>query len=266
VDLGLVGKTVLVTASYRGTGRAIAGVLAAEGAHVLVHGFDIEPAELVAAAIRSNGGSARAVAGDVLSDSGADALARQTGAVDVLVANYGVAEGGSWFGNHTNEDAWLDAYNKNVLSAVRLVRRYAPAMRSKGWGRIILLGTVGTARPGTRQPQYYAAKSALPGLVTSLAKELSGTGITVNLVSPGIIATDEVRDRFTHRAKQLGLPTDWETVQQLVFETFMTTPTQRVTEPDEVGQLVAFLASIHAASINGVNYRIDGGAADAVSP
>jgi 3-oxoacyl-[acyl-carrier protein] reductase len=266
MDLGLVGKTALVTASYRGTGRAIAGVLAAEGANVLVHGFEIEAAELVASAIRTNGGSARAVAGDLLSDSGADALALETGPVDVLVANYGVAEGGSWFGEQTNEDAWLDSYNKNVLSAVRLVRRYASTMRERTWGRIILLGTVGTVRPGTRQPQYYAAKGALPGLVTSLAKELAGSGITVNLVSPGIIATDEVRERFTKRAEQLGRPTDWESVQQLVFETFMAAPTQRVTEPNEVGRLVAFLASIHAGSINGANYRIDGGAADSVTP
>ncbi len=266
MDLGLVGKTALVTASHRGTGRAIASMLASEGAHVLVHGFDIESAELVAAAIRSNGGSARAVAGDLLSDPGADALVVETGPVDVLVANYGVAEGGTWFGDATNEDAWFDSYNKNVMSAVRLVRRCAPAMRTHGWGRIIILGTVGTVRPGTRQPQYYAAKGALPGLVTSLAKELAGSGITVNLVSPGIIATDEVRERFTRRAEQLGRPTDWESVQQLVFETFMAAPTQRVTEPEEVGRLVAFLASIHAGSINGANYRIDGGAADAVSP
>jgi 3-oxoacyl-[acyl-carrier protein] reductase len=266
MDLGLSGRTALVTGSYRGTGRSIAGVLAAEGATVVVHGFELEAAEAVAAELRAAGGSARAVAGDLLSDAGADALAEAVGPIDIVVANYGVAETGSWFGEATDEAAWFESYNKNVLSAVRLIRRCTPTMRAQHWGRIILLGTVGSLRPGTRQPQYYAAKAALPAITTSLAKELSGTGITVNLVSPGIIATDEVRARFTERAKRLGRPTDWESVQQLIFDEFMDVPTKRVTLPEDVGNLVAFLASDRAGSISGANYRIDGGAADAVTP
>lgn len=266
MDLGLAGKTVLVTASYRGTGRGIARVLAAEGADLVVHGFDLDPAEAVAAELRAAGGSARAVAGDLLSDVGADALVAAVGPVDVLVANYGVAESGSWFGEATDEAAWFDSYNKNVLSAIRLVRRCTPSMRERQWGRVILVGTVGSLRPGTRQPQYYAAKGALPAITTSLAKELTGTGITVNLVSPGIIATDEVRERFTLRAAKLGRPTDWASVQTLVFEEFMDLPTRRVPNPEDVGQLVAFLAGTKSASITGANYRIDGGAADAVTP
>lgn len=188
MDLGLHGKTALITGSYRGTGRAIARVLAAEGATVVVHGFDAAPAEAVATDIRANGGDARAVVGNLLSDEGAAALAADTGPVDILVANYGVADGGSWFGEATDEDAWFESYNKNVLSAVRLVRRCAPTMVERGWGRVILVGTVGSLRPGTRNPQYYAAKGALPALTVSLAKELAPNGVTVNLVSPGILA------------------------------------------------------------------------------
>lgn len=266
MDLGLAGKTVLVTASFRGTGRGIVRVLAHEGANVIVHGFDLAPAETVADEIRAAGGDARAVAGDLLTDAGADALSVAVGPIDVLVANYGVAEGGSWFGESTDDAAWFESYNKNVLSAIRLIRRCTPSMRERQWGRVILVGTVGTLRPGTRQPQYYAAKGALPGITTSLAKELAGTGITVNLVSPGIIATDEVRERFTRRAEKLGRPTDWASVQTLVFEEFMDLPTRRVPEPEDVGHLVAFLASERSSSITGANYRIDGGAADAVTP
>ena len=90
--------------------------------------------------------------------------------------------------------------------------------------------------------------------------------MTVNLVSPGIVATDEVRERFTRRAERQGLPTDWDSVQQLIFREFMDVPTRRVTEPEEVGHLVAFLASDLAASITGANHRIDGGAAGAAAP
>ncbi len=265
MDLRLTGKIALVTASYRGTGRGIARVLATEGASVVVHGFDLELAETVAAELRAAGGDARAVAGDLLTDVGADGLVQDVGPVDVVVANYGVAEGGSWFGDTTDEAAWFDSYNKNVLSAIRLVRRCTPAMRTNGWGRLIFLGTVGSLRPGTRQPQYYAAKGSIPAVVTSLAKELAGTGITVNLVSPGLIATDEVRERFTLRAEKLGRPTDWASVQQLIFDEFMDMPTKRIPEPEDVGHLVAFLASELASCITGANYRIDGGAADAVT-
>lgn len=263
MDLGLSGKTALVTGSYRGTGRAIAKVLAGEGAAVVVHGFELAPAAAVAAEI---GGSARAVAGNLLSDEGAAELAEAAGPVDILVANYGVADGGSWFGDATDENAWFESYNKNVLSAVRMVRRCAPAMVDRGWGRVILVGTVGSLRPGTRNPQYYAAKGALPALTVSLARELAPSGVTVNLVSPGILATDEVKERFTERARRQGKPTDWAAVQELLFAEFMDIPTRRVPEPEEVGHLVAFLASDKAASITGANYHLDGGAADAVTP
>jgi NAD(P)-dependent dehydrogenase (short-subunit alcohol dehydrogenase family) len=266
MDLGLRGKIALVTASYRGTGRGIARVLAAEGASVLVHGFDRAAAGAVATELRAKGADARAVSGDLMSDEGADQLAAEAGPVDILVANYGVAAGGSWFGEDTGSDAWYDSYNRNVLAGVRLVRRCVPGMRERGWGRVVLVGTVGSVRPGTRQPQYYAAKAALPGITTSLAQELTGSGITVNLVSPGLVATDEVRERFTRRAKSKGLPTDWDSVQQTIFSEFMDMPTKRVPEPEEVGELVAFLASDRAASITGSNVRIDGGAANTVSP
>jgi 3-oxoacyl-[acyl-carrier protein] reductase len=266
VDLGLRGKTALVTGSYRGTGRGIARVLAAEGASVIVHGFEREPAEVVAAELRAAGGAARAVAGDLLSDAAVDALCAECGPLDIAVANYGVADRGRWFDEETGQDAWFEAYNKNVLSAVRLVRAAVGPMRQRGRGRIVLVGTVGSLRPGSRNPQYYAAKAALPAVTTSLAKELAGTGITVNLVSPGIIATDEVRQRFTDRAAAEGRPTDWHSVQQLVFEELMDLPTRRIPEPEDVGRLVAFLAGDPGACITGANYRLDGGAADAVTP
>ena len=114
--------------------------------------------------------------------------------VDVLVNNYGVAEGGGWF--TAGPDDWIDAYEKNVLSGVRLVQRLVPGMRDRGFGRVIFVSTVGTARPATRTPHYYASKAAIPNLALGLAKELAGSGITVNVVSPGLIATREVRERF----------------------------------------------------------------------
>jgi len=175
MDLDLTGRTALVTGAHRGTGQIIAARLAAEGATVLVHGFTPEQAE---DACRQNG-SGLPVAGDLMTDAGADALIAQCRArverIDILVNNYGTTSPGRW--NDVDESAWLDMYQRNVLSAQRLIKRLLPEMRRAGWGRIINLGTVGSTRPNARMPHYYASKGALATLTVGLAKEVAGTGI-----------------------------------------------------------------------------------------
>jgi len=267
MELELSGRVALVTGSHRGTGRGIARVLAREGARVLVHGFVRESAEEVAEAIRSEGGRAAAIAGDLCDDGAAaglasDALA-EASRVDLLVNNYGVAEGPGWLDG--GSDDWHQAWEKNVLSGVRLVRALVPGMVERGFGRVVFVGTVGSARPNARPPHYYAAKAALPNMAVGLAKELANSGVTVNCVSPGLIATDEVRERFLRLGARRGWGSTWAEVEPHVAGEWMPNPTGRVGTPEEVGALVAFLASPQARYINGANLRIDGGAADCVA-
>lgn len=253
MDLGLSRRTALVTGSHRGTGAATARFLASEGASVIVHGLEPGQPDGVVESIIAAGGAARGVVADLLDDSAVRSMADEIGTdVDIVVCNYGVAAGGRW--PSATDDDWLEAYERNVLSAVRVIRALSPSLIEHAWGRIVLLGTVGSVRPAKVRPQYYSAKSALPGLVVSLAQELAGTGVTANLVSPGLIATQEVLDRLAGRPVAEAFGSDLAPL------------TTDMTTPDEVAALVAFLCSDHAASITGSNYRIDGGAARAVTP
>jgi 3-oxoacyl-[acyl-carrier protein] reductase len=267
VDLGLDGKVALVTGSYRGTGAGIARVLAAEGATVLVHGLVPGQADGTVATIVAAGGRGHAVSGDIRSDDGTAALVASARAVvdrvDIVVNNYGVAEGSDWDTSHTQ--SWHGSYDTNVVTAVRVAQAFLPAMRAAHWGRVVFVSTVGATRPGDRIPEYYAAKGALPSIAVSLAKHVAGTGITVNCVSPGIIATDEVVERFTERARREGIATDWPSVERLILDTAFPNPSGRVATPDDVGRFVAFVVGEPGWHLNGAHLRFDGGAADAVT-
>lgn len=258
MHLAIEGRTALVSGSSRGTGLVIARRLAEEGATVLVHG--LEPGQAEAAVVEIGAGIA--VTGDITCDSGAEALVAACAdhAVDILVNNYGTADAGSW--SSSDSDAWIDAYQKNVLSAQRLIRHFLPPMVERGWGRIVNLGTVGSTRPAARMPHYYAAKGALATATVSLARETAGTGVRVNLVSPGLILTPEVEAAYLAKGRREGWGDTWEAVEPQVAADI---PIRRIVRREEVANLVAFLVSPLADAIHGQNLRIDGGALETLT-
>lgn len=256
MHLDLTGHRALITGSYRGTGAVIARRLAEEGASVVVHGFEQAAAEAVAATIPD----AAAVAGDLLSDAGAAAIwqaANAKGPVDILINNYGTSDRGDF--EHTTAAAWHAMYEHNVLSATRLISLALPQLRRAPWGRIINLGTAGTERPGSRNPHYYAAKGALLTLTESLARELAGTAIRVNLVSPGIIHTPEVETSMRQTAAREGWGEDWADIERQAVATRFPNAAGRFARREEIADLICFLASARADYIHGQNLFIDGG-------
>lgn len=252
MDLALNNKVALVTGSHRGTGQIIAQTLINEGAKVLVHGMSQDQAE---ASVSELGGGT-AVWGDIVTAEGSAQLLQQCSEFDIsiLINNFGAADAGTW--QTQDEEAWLLAYQKNVLSAQRLISALLPKLSALEWARIINLGTVGSTSPNARMPGYYAAKGAMANMTIGLAKEVAGSNIRVNLVSPGMIHTPEVEENYMRMAAQRGWGDSWKEVEAHVAKDI---PIRRISRREEVAALVAFLCSPMADAIHGQNIRIDGG-------
>ena len=255
MQLDLAGSTALVTGSYRGTGRIIASQLLEEGVRVWIHGLEPGQAEATVAEL----GGGEPVTGDIRTETGTRNLIESLNGrtPDILINNYGAAERGSWC--VSTSDDWIIAYQLNVLSAVRLINHFLPAMREAERARIINLGTVGSTRPNARNPHYYAAKGALATMTISLAKEVAGSGIRVNLVSPGLILTPEVQAAYLASGARKGWGTTWAEVEPHVARDI---PIGRIVTREEVAALITFLVSPLADGIHGQNIRVDGGALD----
>ncbi|CDO60680.1 short-chain dehydrogenase/reductase SDR [Candidatus Phaeomarinobacter ectocarpi] len=263
MDLGLTGTVALVSGAHRGTGSIIASMLAAEGARVAVHGPAQGDSDTVVHQIQNAGHEALSVWGDLTTDEGAhQAMAgtiENAAAPSILINNWGGVAPGRWA--DTKAETWHADYERNVLSMVRLSALASEHMKAEHFGRIVNLGTLGTVQPAARTPHYYAAKSALAAASASLARELGPHGITVNLVSPGLIRTDEVEAHFRTRAQRKGWGSDWPEIEKRAMEEMGGgNPSGRMSTREEVAAGVLFLASKPASHISGVNLRVDGGA------
>lgn len=267
MDLKLDGKRALVTGSSSGIGSAIAKTLAAEGASVVVHGRNQDRVSQVVEAITDEDGDAIGVTADLADADVTESLAEQAtvefGGIDILVNNAGIYPNHDWW--NTPPEEWSHLYTVNVLSAVRLIQQLGPQMQDAGWGRIINISSGEGTKPFAHMPDYAVTKAAMNNMTVSLSKALAKTGVTVNTVSPGLIATKEVKQWFTEEGKTRGWGTSWDEIEAVAVEEYLTVPIGRFGMPEDVATLVAFIASPLAGYIHGANYRIDGGSTDSVN-
>jgi 3-oxoacyl-[acyl-carrier protein] reductase len=268
MDLHLNGKRALITGSSSGIGEASAKSLAAEGVAVVVHGRREAEAKRVAAEITAAGGKAVVAVGDLSSDAGAENVAKvvndELGGVDILVNNAGAFPQTPWLESPAAD--WINVYNQNVGSMVRLINLLVPGMKQRGWGRVISLASVVATMPFPAGPAYAATKSADANLAVSLSKALAGTGITSNAVSPGMIVTPGVEEMLKGMAPQFGLPPDdLPAIEEYAAKNMVPNPSARLGRPEDVAAAVTFLASPLAGYINGANLRVDGGTVPTVN-
>jgi len=238
-------RIAIVTGGSRGIGASIVQKLARDGCHVVAIARNMEKLGEVCAGISSAGGSAEPVSCDI-SDTKALAAAIEKvsdthGRIDVLVNNAGITKDGLFLRmDDADFDSVIDTNLKSAFVATRAAARYI--MRSKA-GRIINIGSVSGVVGNAGQANYAASKAGLIGLSKSVAKELAGKGVTVNVVAPGFITTD-MTDVLNDKIK--------ETVKTLI-------PLRRFGTADEIAAVVGFLASEAASYITGQVICVDGG-------
>lgn len=246
MDLGLKGKTAIVTGSARGLGAATARRLALEGANVVITDILREQAEATAAALRAEGLNAHCVAGDITKAADVQRLAdeaiTQFGGVHVLVNNAGFPR--DKYLVKMSEEDWTLVMDVMLKGAFLAAKAVMPKMIEQGWGRVVNISSRAHLGNPT-QANYSAAKAGLIGMAKALAIEEGRYGITVNCVAPGFMDTEMVQ----------ALPT-YEAIKQRAIEM---QPIKRAGRPDDVASAVVFLASEAAGFITGEVLHVTGG-------
>jgi len=256
MDLGIKNRVALVMSAGGGLGSAIALALAREGATIAVSDQNREALESTVSRIRTAGGEAYGVQADLANLESITAMVADVrnmlGNPQILINNSGGPPPSLATG--VAPDQWRNQFDSMVLSLMHLTDLLLPAMKRKGWGRIVTSASSGVVAPIPNLGMSNALRLALVGWSKTLANEVSADGICVNVVLPGRIATDRIRSLDEARASREG-----KTYEEVVASSTASIPARRYGKPEEYADAVAFLASERAAFITGSVVRVDGG-------
>jgi NAD(P)-dependent dehydrogenase (short-subunit alcohol dehydrogenase family) len=257
MDMQLNGKQALVTGATAGIGLEIARKLAAEGASVAITGRD--RAKLDAAIAGLEGSGAKGVTGiaaDAATEAGAAMILKARSQIDILVNNLGIYESRDFV--ETGDDDWRRYFEVNVMSGVRLARAYLPAMLKRDSGRIIFISSESGVMIPSDMIHYAMTKSAQLSIARGLAGLTKGTRVTVNAVMPGPTRSEGIVDFLRSVASNPDAPAH-EIEAEFFAKSRSSSLLQRMVEPEEVANMVTYLASPLSAATNGAALRVEGG-------
>ncbi len=262
MDLGLGGKVAIIGGASKGIGRAIALGLAREGCRVAIAARGQRTLEEAARAIADEtGAQVLPVPCDMARYDDIRRLVAETvaafGRLDIVVANAGGPPAGLF--EELGEEAWQQAIDQNLLSAVRLVREALPYLKRAGSGRIVAIASVAVKQPLEYLVLSNSLRLGVVGLAKTLSRELARYNITVNIVCPGNIATERLMFLLEERARRSS-----RTLEQVVADEEARIPLGYLGEADDVANLVLFLCSDKARYITGTTIQVDGGSSVSV--
>lgn len=247
--MSLQGKRALVTGSTSGIGLAVARALHAEGAEVILNGFGDE-AEIAALCDEMN---ATHSAANLLDQGEIEAMMAEAGPLDILVNNAGMQ-----FVSPVEEfppEKWNAIIGLNLTAPFHTTRLAVPAMKEKGWGRIINTASAHSLTASPFKSAYNASKHGIAGFTKTIALELAQTGVTANCISPGYVWTPLIEGQIPDTMKARGL-----TREEVINDVLLAKqPTKKFVQPEEIGALAVFLCREEAGNVTGANWSIDGG-------
>jgi 3-oxoacyl-[acyl-carrier protein] reductase len=258
MDLGLKGRTAIVCASSRGLGKACALSLAREGVDIVINGRD---AKVLAATrdaiIATTGARVTAVAADVGTRAGQDALLAACPEPDILVNNNGGPPPKNF--RELDRDAMLAGVVQNMVTPIEFIQRVVPAMQAKSFGRIVNITSLSVKMPIMGLDLSSGARAGLAAFMAGPARELARHNITVNHLLPGMFDTDRLRNNTGRLAEMQG-----KSETEMAAQRKASVPARRFGEASEIGEICAFLCSVQAGYITGQSLVVDGGLFNAV--
>ena len=257
MDLGIRGKRALVCAASKGLGRGCAEALAEAGCDLVLNARGAEALEETADAIRAaHRVMVTTIAADITSEAGRAEVLARAGDIDILITNAGGPPPGLW--SDWNRDDFIRAIDANMLTPIALMQALMPAMIARGWGRVVNITSQSVKAPVAQLGLSNAARTGLTGFVAGTARQVAGSGVTINNLLPGIHATDRADALDAGVVKAQGI-----TIAAARAQRAANIPAGRYGTPAEFGAAAAFLCSQYAGFIVGQNILLDGGATNA---